>query len=98
MTGLEAARSAHFDVVVLDIMLPGLNGYEVVRRMRAERVWTPVLMLTAESGEYDLADALDLGADTATSPNRSRWWCSSPGCAHWPPWGSRASRRCAVGR
>ena len=63
VTGLEAARSAHFDVVVLDIMLPGLNGYEVVRRMRAAKVWTPVLMLTAKSGEYDLADALDLGAD-----------------------------------
>ncbi|MBD0020636.1 response regulator [Gordonia pseudamarae] len=62
-SGLHKALSAHFDVVVLDIMLPGLNGYEVVRRMRAAKVWTPVLMLTAKSGEYDLADALDLGAD-----------------------------------
>ena len=63
VSGLDTAVGAHFDVVVLDIMLPGLNGYEVVRRMRAAQVWTPVLMLTAKSGEYDLADALDLGAD-----------------------------------
>src|SRR4051794_37671789 len=44
-------------------MLPGLNGYDVCRRMRAAGVWTPVLMLTAKDGEYDQADALDLGAD-----------------------------------
>jgi two-component system OmpR family response regulator len=44
-------------------MLPGLNGYEVCRRMRAARIWTPVLMLTAKDGEHDQADALDLGAD-----------------------------------
>jgi DNA-binding response OmpR family regulator len=48
---------------VLDIMLPGLSGYEVVRGLRAAKVWTPVLMLTAKDGEYDEADALDLGAD-----------------------------------
>jgi two-component system OmpR family response regulator len=44
-------------------MLPGLNGYEVLRRMRARSVWTPVLMLTAKDGEYDQTDAFDLGAD-----------------------------------
>src|SRR6185437_11639439 len=48
---------------VLDIMLPGLNGYEVLRRMRAREVWTPVMMLTAKDGEYDQTDAFDLGAD-----------------------------------
>ncbi|HQV21362.1 MAG: response regulator transcription factor [Gordonia sp.] len=63
VSGLNSAVGSKFDVIVLDIMLPGLNGYEVVRRMRAAKVWTPVLMLTAKSGEYDLADALDLGAD-----------------------------------
>ncbi|HMS75324.1 response regulator transcription factor [Gordonia sp. (in: high G+C Gram-positive bacteria)] len=63
VSGLNSAVGSQFDVIVLDIMLPGLNGYEVVRRMRAAKVWTPVLMLTAKSGEYDLADALDLGAD-----------------------------------
>ncbi|HEV7899326.1 MAG TPA: response regulator transcription factor [Planosporangium sp.] len=52
-----------YDVVVLDIMLPGLSGYEVCRRLRQRRVWTPVLVLTAKDGEYDEADALDLGAD-----------------------------------
>ncbi|MCV7433843.1 response regulator transcription factor [Mycolicibacterium bacteremicum] len=61
--GLWQACENDFDVVVLDIMLPGLNGYEVLRRMRAKSVWTPVLMLTAKDGEYDQTDAFDLGAD-----------------------------------
>ena len=61
--GLFNAEVNGYDVVVLDIMLPGLNGYEICRRMRASGVWTPVLMLTAKDGEYDQADALDLGAD-----------------------------------
>lgn len=61
--GLEKASTEHFDVVVLDIMMPGLNGYEVVRSMRSQGVWTPVLMLTAKDGEYDQADAFDFGAD-----------------------------------
>jgi two-component system OmpR family response regulator len=61
--GLFKAQVSGYDVVVLDIMLPGLNGYEVCRRLRASGVWSPVLMLTAKDGEYDQADALDLGAD-----------------------------------
>jgi two-component system, OmpR family, response regulator len=61
--GLWQASEHPFDVVVLDIMLPGMNGYEVVRQMRAKEIWTPVLMLTAKDGEYDQTDALDLGAD-----------------------------------
>jgi two-component system OmpR family response regulator len=61
--GLWAATNRTFDVVVLDIMLPGLSGYRVLRALRAEQVWTPVLMLTAKDGEYDEADAFDLGAD-----------------------------------
>lgn len=52
-----------YDVVLLDVMLPGLSGYEVLKRMRAADNWTPVLMLTAKDGEYDIADALDIGAD-----------------------------------
>ncbi|MFI5911714.1 response regulator transcription factor [Dactylosporangium sp. NPDC051541] len=52
-----------YDAIVLDIMLPGLNGYEVCRELRRREVWTPILMLTAKDGEYDQADALDLGAD-----------------------------------
>lgn len=61
--GLQHATENQFDVVVLDIMLPGHSGYEVLRRMRAQDVWTPVLMLTAKDGEYDQTDAFDLGAD-----------------------------------
>jgi len=61
--GLFQAQLNGYDVVVLDIMLPRLNGYEVCRRMRAGGIWSPVLMLTAKDGEYDQADALDLGAD-----------------------------------
>lgn len=61
--GLLLATEEPFDVVICDIMLPGLNGYEVIRRMRAAGVWTPVLMLTAKDGDYDQADAFDLGAD-----------------------------------
>jgi two-component system OmpR family response regulator len=61
--GLWLAVEDEFDVIVLDIMLPGLNGYEVLRRMREKDVWTPVMMLTAKDGEYDQTDAFDLGAD-----------------------------------
>jgi two-component system, OmpR family, response regulator len=61
--GLWQATESRFDVIVLDIMLPGISGYEVLRRLRAQQVWTPVLMLTAKDGEYDQTDAFDLGAD-----------------------------------
>ncbi|TQF74796.1 response regulator transcription factor [Rhodococcus spelaei] len=61
--GLELASTGEFDVVVLDIMLPGKHGYQVLRELRAREVWTPVLMLSAKDGEYDQADAFDLGAD-----------------------------------
>ncbi|MCW2737250.1 response regulator transcription factor [Nocardioides sp.] len=61
--GLELALTGAYDAVVLDIMLPRLNGYDVCRQMRAADVWTPVLMLSAKDGEYDQVDAFDLGAD-----------------------------------
>ena len=61
--GLWLAKSNPYDVVVLDIMIPKLNGYDVCRAMRAASVWTPVLMLTAKDGEHDQVDAFDLGAD-----------------------------------
>jgi two-component system OmpR family response regulator len=63
VTGLWMGREQAFDAIVLDLMLPGMSGYEVCKRLRAEGVWTPVLMLTAKDGEYDEADGLDLGAD-----------------------------------
>jgi two-component system OmpR family response regulator len=72
-TGLAYATHGDFDVVVLDIMLPGLHGYEVLKRLRAANVWTPVLMLTAKDGEYDQTDAFELGADDyVTKPFSTR--------------------------
>jgi two-component system OmpR family response regulator len=62
-SGLAAASTGDHDVIVLDIMLPGLSGYRVLERLRDAQIWTPVLMLTAKDGEYDEADAFDLGAD-----------------------------------
>ncbi|MFG1842949.1 response regulator transcription factor [Micromonospora sp. DT228] len=61
--GLDAARHGGYDAMILDVMLPGLSGYEVVRKLRAEQHWLPVLMLSAKDGEYDQADGLDCGAD-----------------------------------
>jgi len=62
-TGLRLATEGDYDAVVLDVMLPRLSGYLVVRRLRAAGVWTPVLLLSAKDGEYDQADGLDEGAD-----------------------------------
>ena len=62
-SGLRAAMSGTFDVIVLDIMLPGLSGYRVLERLRGAGVNTPVLMVSAKDGEYDQADGLELGAD-----------------------------------
>ena len=62
-TGLEMGLSESYDVITLDIMLPGMNGYNVCGELRAAGIRTPVLMLTAKDGEYDEADALDIGAD-----------------------------------
>ena len=61
--GLWRATAITYDAIVLDIMLPKMNGYKVCAELRAAEVWTPVLMLTAKSGEYDEAEGLDTGAD-----------------------------------
>lgn len=61
--GLEAARFGGYDAVLLDVMLPRMSGYTVVRTLREEQNWVPVLMLSAKDGEYDEADGLDYGAD-----------------------------------
>ena len=63
VTGVWAATENRYDAIVLDIMLPGLNGYDVLKEIRRRKIWTPVLMLTAKDGEYDQTDAFDLGAD-----------------------------------
>jgi len=62
-SALAAAVTGGFDVIVLDIILPGLSGYRVLERLRAAGVDTPVLLLSAKDGEFDQADGLDLGAD-----------------------------------
>jgi len=61
--GLWMAREEPYDAIVLDIMLPGINGYAICETLREERIWTPILMLTAKDGELDEARALDTGAD-----------------------------------
>ncbi|MFI1170415.1 response regulator transcription factor [Streptomyces melanogenes] len=62
-SGLLRAAEGGFDVIVLDVMLPGMNGYEMCARLRAMGDTTPVLMLTAKDGEYDIAEGLETGAD-----------------------------------
>jgi len=61
--GLWMAREEPFDAIVLDLMLPGLNGYQVCRALRDEENWTPILVLTAKDGEWDEVEGLDTGAD-----------------------------------
>ncbi|TDC67171.1 response regulator transcription factor [Actinomadura sp. GC306] len=61
--GLQLALGGGFDLIILDIMLPGMNGYRVCAELRARGDETPILMLTAKDGEYDEAEGLDTGAD-----------------------------------
>ena len=62
-SGLWRATEGSYDAIILDIMLPEMNGFEVCREIRRREIWTPVLMLTAKDGEYDEAESLDTGAD-----------------------------------
>jgi two-component system OmpR family response regulator len=61
--GLWKAAESRYDVIVLDVMLPGLDGYQVCKRLRAQGRWTPILMLTAMDDDLDHAEGLDSGAD-----------------------------------
>ena len=71
--GLAWAETKVYDLLILDVMLPGLNGYEIARRVRREHVSTPILMLTAKSGLDDRVEGLDSGADYyLTKPFDSR--------------------------
>ena len=63
MEGWHAARTSNFDAVILDVMLPGMNGIDVARRMREFRLDTPILMLTARDAAADVVRGLDAGAD-----------------------------------
>ena len=72
-TGLEYAALGMYDLLILDVMMPGMDGYEVARRVRAERCSTPILMLTAKSGIEDRIEGLNAGADYyLTKPFDSR--------------------------
>ncbi len=61
--GFSLAQSYEFDVIILDIMMPKLSGYELAKRLRAEKIRTPILMLTARDSVPDIVKGLDLGAD-----------------------------------
>jgi DNA-binding response OmpR family regulator len=62
-TGLATARASSFELILLDIMLPGLDGFQVARQLRGEGVTTPILMLTARDATPDIVQGLDLGGD-----------------------------------
>ena len=63
MDGLEAARRGDFDVLVLDVMLPGMDGFSIVRRLRADKSAVHILLLTARDAADDIVMGLDAGAD-----------------------------------
>jgi DNA-binding response OmpR family regulator len=63
LRGLEQARARRYDLIILDLMLPGLDGLELCRRLRGETDYTPILMLTAKSSEVDRVVGLEIGAD-----------------------------------
>jgi len=61
--GLALAQAYEFDIIILDVMMPKLSGYELAKRLRTEKVRTPILMLTARDAVPDIVHGLDLGAD-----------------------------------
>jgi DNA-binding response OmpR family regulator len=63
VTGLAEAQSKSYDLIVLDVMLPGIDGLEICKRLRAKSSYTPILMLTSKSSELDRVLGLELGAD-----------------------------------
>jgi DNA-binding response OmpR family regulator len=62
-TAVRTAEASSFDIIVLDVMLPFMNGFEVTRRLRAESITTPILLLTARDSAPDIVQGLDAGAD-----------------------------------
>lgn len=61
--GLALAKGSEFDVIILDVMIPKLSGYDVTKRLRSEKIRTPILILTAKDSMPDIVHGLDLGAD-----------------------------------
>ena len=100
--GAQYARLGVYDLMILDVMLPKLDGRQVARQLRAERCAVPILMLTARSGLEDRVEGLDAGADyylakpfdtrelLACAARGGRWtsWCSATRRWTWlpPPW------------
>jgi len=76
--GLWRATEGAYDLILLDIMLPSRNGYQICADLRKAGIWTPILMLTAKDGDLDEAEALE-PAPTTTSPSRSPSPSWSPG-------------------
>ncbi|MBT4289114.1 MAG: response regulator transcription factor [Deltaproteobacteria bacterium] len=62
-TGYSLIQEHHFDLVILDLMLPGINGLEICQRIRAKQIYTPILILTSKSTELDRVLGLEMGAD-----------------------------------
>ncbi len=79
-SGLARARHGQYDAVLLDVMLPGLSGYEVVKRLRAENNWVPVMMVSAKDGPTTRPTG-STTARTTTSPSPSTTSSCWPGCA-----------------
>jgi DNA-binding response OmpR family regulator len=63
LDGLWRATEQHYDLLILDLLLPGKNGFQICRELREAGDWTPILVLTAKDGEFDETEALDTGAD-----------------------------------
>jgi len=63
LQGLALAQTKEYDLIILDVMLPGIDGWEVVKRLRADGRNTPILMLTARDAVHDRVTGLQLGAD-----------------------------------
>jgi DNA-binding response OmpR family regulator len=63
LDGVWLATEGNYDLILLDIMLPNRNGFQICADLRAREIWTPIIMLTAKDGDLDEAEALDAGAD-----------------------------------
>ena len=62
-TGMSAVSDRDYDLIILDLMLPGIDGLEICRRIRSKKIYTPILMLTSRSSEIDRVLGLEMGAD-----------------------------------
>jgi CheY-like chemotaxis protein len=87
--GLWLATENEYGAIVLDVMLPGMDGFQLCRRLRESGAWAPVLMLTARDGVTDRVRGLDAGADDY----RSACWSWPRGCGRWPAGTAGPGRR-----